>query len=103
MPRKKIKDKEWPVIRYHKPRNSWIVDAGTKISPPDPKTGSKKRLREYYSDKKDAEARAELLRIELKNHGISGFKLTQEQQIGSKKNFQTSNSFRSLMQNIGKN
>jgi integrase len=85
MPRKKIKDKEWPVIRYHKPRNSWVVDAGTKISPPDPKTGSKKRLREYYTDKKDAEARAELLRIELKNHGISGFKLTQEQQIDAEK------------------
>ncbi len=87
MPRKKIKNKEWPVIRYHKPRNSWIVDAGTKISPIDPKTGEKKRIREYYNDKKDAEARAELLRIELKNHGISGFKLTQEQQIDAEKAF----------------
>ena len=85
MPRKKIKDKEWPVIRYHKPRNNWIVDAGTKISPIDPKSGEKKRIREYYKEKKDAETRAEQLRIELKNHGVSGFKLTQEQQIDAVK------------------
>ena len=81
MPRKKIKDKEWPVIRYHKPRDNWVVDAGTKISQADPKTQSKERIRKYFANKIDAETFAEQLRIKLKNHGVSGFKLTQEQQV----------------------
>ena len=50
MPRKKIKDKEWPVIRYHKPRDNWVVDAGTKISQADPKTQSKERIRKKLSE-----------------------------------------------------
>lgn len=85
MPRKKKKDKEWPIIRYHDPRNSWIVDAGTKLSEPDPKTGKKKRIREYFKTKGEAENRADQMRAELKNYGVKAFKLTNEQRIDAEK------------------
>jgi integrase len=85
MPRKKKKDKEWPAIRFHEPRNSWVVDAGTKLSEPDPKTGNKKRVREYYKTKGEAENRADQMRTELKNYGIKAFKLTNEQRIDAEK------------------
>jgi hypothetical protein len=85
MPRIKKKYKEWPVIRYHDPRNSWIVDAGTKLSEPDPKTGKKKRVREYFKNKGEAENRADQMRAELMNYGIKAFKLSNEQKIDAEK------------------
>ena len=53
MPRKKKQDKEWPVIRYNKFRNNWIVDAGTRVSEVDPKTGTKKRDRQYCKTREE--------------------------------------------------
>ena len=85
MPRIKKKYKEWPVIRYHDPRNSWIVDAGTKLSEPDPKTGKRKRVREYFKNKGEAENRADQMRAELMNYGIKAFKLSNEQKIDAEK------------------
>jgi hypothetical protein len=85
MPRKKKKDKEWPVIRFHEPRDSWVVDAGTRLSEPEPKTGKKRRVREYFKSKGDAENRADQMRAELKNYGIKAFKLSNEQRIDAEK------------------
>lgn len=87
MPRKKIKDKEWPVIRYNKFRDNWIVDAGTRVSEIDPETGKKNRDRIYRKTREEAEVLAEQFRSKLKNQGVSGFKLSQEQQLDAEKAF----------------
>ena len=85
MPRKKKQDKEWPVIRYNKFRNNWIVDAGTRVSEVDPKTGTKKRDRQYCKTREEAETLAQQLKTKLKNQGIRGFRLSPEQQIDAEK------------------
>ena len=96
MPKLSKKHKEWPRIRYFKARNNYVVDAGIKISPIDPKTGVKKRIREYYSTLEEAEIFADQCRAKLKNEGIAGFSLTKEQQVDAEKALKILNSKASL-------
>ena len=85
MPRKKKLDKEWPPIRFHKQSNSWLVDVGTKISQPDPKTGVKERIRKYFKSKQEAEVCAEQYRIKRKNQGLSAFTLSRDEQFDAER------------------
>ena len=80
MPKLSKKHKEWPRIRFFKARNNYVVDAGIKISPVDPKTGLKKRIREYYPTLEEAEVFADQCRAKLKNEGIAGFALNKDKQ-----------------------
>jgi integrase len=73
MPREKRKTKEWPAIRYHKPRKSWMVDAGTRVS--------EKRIRKYFKGRAEAEVYSDQLRVKLKNQGISGFSLSKGEHV----------------------
>jgi integrase len=81
MPKRSSKVKVWPPIRYHAPRSSYVVDVGTKLSAKDPETGIRKRVREYFKTKAEAETYAEQCRAKLKNQGISGFKLSRLEQV----------------------
>ena len=96
MPKLSKKHKEWPRVRYFKARNNYVVDAGIKISPLDPKTGLKKRIREYYATLEEAEVFAEQCRAKLKNEGIGGFALSKEQQVDAEKALEILNSKASL-------
>lgn len=75
------KDSSWPPIRPVRSRNQYVVDAGTRLSKPDAETGKKTKLRRYFASKEDAKLFAEKCRIRLKNQGISGFKLTRQQNV----------------------
>ena len=92
MPKLSKKHKEWPRIRYFKARNNYVVDAGIKISPFDPETGLKKRIREYYATLEEAEVFADQCRAKLKNEGIGGFALSKEQQVDAEKALEILNS-----------
>ena len=81
MHKRSSKVKAWPPIRYHAPRSCYVVDVGTKLSAKDPETGIKKRIREYFKTKAEAETYAEQCRAKLKNEGISGFKLSRLQLV----------------------
>ena len=98
MPKLSKKHKEWPRIRYFKPRNNYVVDAGIKISPIDPKTRKKKRIREYYPTLEEAEVFAEKCRVKLKNEGLGGFSLTKEQQVDAEQALSVLNSKATLTQ-----
>ena len=97
MPKLFKKEKEWPRVRFFKARNNYVVDAGTKISPIDPITGERKRIREYYSTKQEAELFAEQWRIKLKNEGLGGFTLSKNQQVDAEKALQILNGKASLV------
>ena len=97
MPKLLKKEKEWPRVRFFKARNNYVVDAGTKISPIDPITGERKRIREYYSTKQEAELFAEQCRIKLKNEGLGGFTLSKNQQVDAEKALQILNGKASLV------
>ena len=98
MPKLSKKHKEWPRIRYFKQRNNYVVDAGIKISPIDPKTRKKKRIREYYPTLEEAEVFAEKCRVKLKNEGLGGFSLTKEQQVDAEQALSVLNSKATLTQ-----
>ena len=75
-----------------------MVDAGIKISPIDPKTRKKKRIREYYPTLEEAEVFAEKCRVKLKNEGLGGFSLTKEQQVDAEQALSVLNSKATLTQ-----
>ena len=73
--------KRWPPIRYNESRKNFVVDVGTKLSKPDPETGKKRRVREYFKNKAEAKTFAEQCRIKLKNQGVAGFKLSNQELV----------------------
>jgi len=73
--------KRWPPIRYNESRKNFVVDVGTKLSKPDPETGKKRRVREYFKNKAEAKTFAEQCRIKLKNLGVAGFRLSNQELV----------------------
>ena len=87
MPRKKEKPKKnkritpsgtWPTIRFLATDQVYEVDGGKKL-------GGDKKHRKWFKDLRLAKEYAEQLNIKLKNQGISGFKLTRDQQVDAEK------------------
>jgi len=87
MPRKKEKPKKnkritptgtWPTIRFLAADQVYEVDGGKKL-------GGDKKHRKWFKDLRLAKEYAEQLNIKLKNQGISGFKLSRDQQVDAEK------------------
>lgn len=66
------------VIRYIPKTNNYEVDAGLKL-------GGPRKHRVRCATKQEALTYADLLKTRIKNHGLSGFKLTSEQQHDAEK------------------
>ncbi|MBT3638348.1 MAG: tyrosine-type recombinase/integrase [Opitutae bacterium] len=91
MPKKtapKLKNKritakgEFPLIRHIARRDNFEVDAGYRL-------GGEKKHRKSFKTLEEAKTYAEQINIRLKNEGLSGFKLTREEQIDALKALKT--------------
>jgi len=66
------------VIRYNAKFDKYDVDAGLKL-------GGPKKHRKRCATKQEALAHADLLKVQIKNYGLSGFKLSAEEQADAEK------------------
>ena len=91
MPKKtapKLKNKritakgEFPLIRHVASRDKFEVDAGYRL-------GGEQKHRKWFKTLEEAKTYAEQINIRLKNEGLSGFKLSREEQIDALKALKT--------------
>ena len=82
---KSIKRPEWPKIRKRSDRGVYEVDAGTKLSSPNPTTGERKKYRKSFNTRAEAEVHAEMLRVKLRNEGMGGFQLSRAEQVDAER------------------
>mgnify|MGYP001432317779 FL=1 len=69
---------EFPTVRYLVSRDKYEVDAGNRL-------GGAKKYRRWFKTEAEARGHAETLKIRLKNEGLSGFKLSREDQVDAEK------------------
>ena len=69
---------EFPTVRYLVSRDKYEVDAGKRL-------GGTKKYRRWFKTEAEARGHAETLKIRLKNEGLSGFKLSREDQVDAEK------------------
>ena len=85
---------EFPTVRYLVSRDKYEVDAGYRL-------GGTKKYRRWFKTEAEARGHAETLKIRLKNEGLSGFKLSREDQIDAEKALKVLNG-RALLEQAAK-